>query len=230
MTKHVILIGLLLITCQLQSQFHIGLKTGVMINRTSLLESIDPIADQNTFSTSYQVGVVGQYDLTKAWSIHSGINYSDRRSDLGIGTDVNIFGLNVPVGINNRLSVKSIDIPLALSYNYDLGRHIIYPQVGILSSFVLSGTLTPQVRSIVDFNLGHIEGAHSLPLKTFDKSYQESKGVLDSAKSSGKVIVIYCQSEKCKDSFVMASKLHNRGYNVRVFKGGWELWKMSGLN
>ncbi|MFC4994487.1 rhodanese-like domain-containing protein [Rubritalea tangerina] len=85
-------------------------------------------------------------------------------------------------------------------------------------------------RPPIFFNLGHIEGAHSLPLKTFDKSYQESKGVLDTAKSSGKVIVIYCQSEKCKDSFVMASKLHNRGYNVRVFKGGWELWKMSGLN
>ena len=84
-------------------------------------------------------------------------------------------------------------------------------------------------RSPIFYKLGHIEGAYSLPLKSFEKSFESSRSTLDSAVNEGKQIVIYCQSEKCSDSYKMAQSLSKSGYNVSVFKGGWELWKMSGL-
>lgn len=84
-------------------------------------------------------------------------------------------------------------------------------------------------RSPIFYSLGHIGGAHSLPLKSFEKSFKESQSTIDSAVADGKKLVIYCQSEKCSDSYIMGKALQEIGYQVSVFKGGWELWKMSGL-
>ena len=91
-------------------------------------------------------------------------------------------------------------------------------------SILLIDTRTP-----IFYKLGHIDGAYSLPLKSFEKSFDKSKVTLDAAEAEGKKIVIYCQSEKCSDSYIMARALSEAGYKVSIFKGGWELWKMSGL-
>ena len=91
------------------------------------------------------------------------------------------------------------------------------------------GILLIDTRSPIFYKLGHIDGAYSLPLKSFEKKFDASKSTLDSAKKEGKQIVIYCQSEKCPDSYIMAQALSKAGYKVSIFKGGWELWKMSGL-
>jgi len=91
------------------------------------------------------------------------------------------------------------------------------------------GILLIDTRSPIFYKLGHIDGAYSLPLKSFEKRFDASKSTLDSAKREGKEIVIYCQSEKCPDSYIMAQALSKAGYKVSIFKGGWELWKMSGL-
>ena len=91
------------------------------------------------------------------------------------------------------------------------------------------GILLIDTRSPIFYKLGHIDGAYSLPLKSFEKRFETSKSTLDSAKRVGKEIVIYCQSEKCPDSYIMAQALSKAGYKVSISKGGWELWKMSGL-
>ncbi len=93
----------------------------------------------------------------------------------------------------------------------------------------MGSILLIDTRPPIFYKLGHIDGAHSLPLKSFEKSFVASKSIIDDAKSAGKKIVIYCQSEKCQSSDKMAQRFSERGYNVSIFKGGWELWKMSGL-
>jgi rhodanese-related sulfurtransferase len=84
-------------------------------------------------------------------------------------------------------------------------------------------------RPPIFYKMGHIEGAQSIPLKSFDKNIDSTKSTLDAAMVAGKNIVIYCQNEKCQDSTRMAQSLMSSGYDVRVFKGGWQLWKLSGL-
>ena len=157
MIKNITIAGLLLMTAHLSAQFSVGIKSGVTINRTSILESVEPVSDLNSYATSYQIGVVGQYDITNAWSLHSGLTYTDRRSDIGIGTDTNILGIDLPIAVSNQISLKSIDIPLSIAYNVKQGKSTIYPHIGLLSSFVQAGVIVPQVRSIIDFNIAHIE-------------------------------------------------------------------------
>ena len=151
--KIILAVAAVFMTLHLSAQFSVGLKVGTMINRTSILDDISAVSNLNTYATTAQFGLVGQYHISDTWSIHSGVSYTDRSTDLGIGTDLNVFGLAVPVSVNNRISVKSVDIPLSVAYNFKSGRNTIYPHVGVIGSIVTSGNITSQVNSLINLNV-----------------------------------------------------------------------------
>ena len=151
--KIILAVAAVFMTLHLSAQFSVGLKVGTMINRTSILDDISAVSNLNTYATTAQFGLVGQYHISDTWSIHSGVNYTDRSTNLGIGTDLNVFGLAVPVSVNNRISVKSVDIPLSVAYNFKSGRNTIYPHVGVIGSIVTSGNITSQVNSLINLNV-----------------------------------------------------------------------------
>lgn len=76
-----------------------------------------------------------------------------------------------------------------------------------------------------DFIKGHVAGAISLPLETFDESFP---AVADSL-SSGLLIVIYCDGKDCNSSTELAKKLRDMGFSeAKAFVGGWNAWKKAG--
>lgn len=84
-------------------------------------------------------------------------------------------------------------------------------------------------RPSIFYKMGHIEGAISLPMKKVEESYAVQRGAFDAAVKSGKTLVLYCANEQCGASKKVAKWLAERGYDVSVFEGGWEMWKQSGL-
>jgi len=140
-------------TFHLFAQFSVGFKVGTMINRTSILDDISTVSNLNSYATTAQFGLVGQYNISDTWSLHSGVSYTDRSTDIGVGADINVFGFSVPVSVNNRVSVRSVDIPLSVSYNFNRGRNTIYPHVGVIGSIVSSGSIKSQVNTLIDLNV-----------------------------------------------------------------------------
>lgn len=84
-------------------------------------------------------------------------------------------------------------------------------------------------RPPIYYHLGHLDGAISLPLKSYDKVIESRKTNIVQALADKKVIVLYCQNVKCPDAYAVAKKLGQLGYPVSVYKGGWEEWKQAGL-
>ncbi|GAA5495062.1 hypothetical protein Rhal01_01232 [Rubritalea halochordaticola] len=85
-------------------------------------------------------------------------------------------------------------------------------------------------RPSIFFALGHIDGAESFPLKEFTEIKGKLFARVKQVKSEGKTVIIYCANVKCPDSHKMAVQLAEQGYDVSVFKEGWELWKEAGLD
>jgi len=80
--------------------------------------------------------------------------------------------------------------------------------------------LLVDARSPYDFELGHIRGAISLPLKEFESRNNET-GSWD----KDALIVTYCDGEECNSSMELAHKLAEAGFtNVKFFFGGWQEW------
>ncbi|PQJ30100.1 rhodanese-like domain-containing protein [Rubritalea profundi] len=133
---------------------------------------------------------------------------------------------------SSATQVKEKQVAESAGAEKETAAPVVVSELPIEKVFELQQTgsiLLIDTRSPIFYKLGHIDGAYSLPLKSFDKNFESSRSTLDAAVTKGKKIVIYCQSEKCPDSLKMARSLAKSGYKVSVFKGGWELWKMSGL-
>lgn len=84
-------------------------------------------------------------------------------------------------------------------------------------------------RAALIHRIGSIDGSINLPTKQFDTSYPKRKAQLDAAINADKVIVLYCQNEKCPYAYTVAKKLSKKGIPVTIYDGGWEEWKRAGF-
>jgi rhodanese-related sulfurtransferase len=78
-------------------------------------------------------------------------------------------------------------------------------------------------RDYVEYEIGHIKNAVSLPYNDFD----EYKSILDTIQKS-MPIVTYCDGKDCDLSILLGDKLFDSGYReVYIFFGGWIDWQMA---
>jgi len=76
-------------------------------------------------------------------------------------------------------------------------------------------------RDYVEYEIGHIRGAITLPYEDFDKY----KSVLESI-SKDTPLVTYCDGADCDLSILLGDKLFEMGYSqVYIFFGGWIDWQ-----
>ncbi len=77
-----------------------------------------------------------------------------------------------------------------------------------------------------DYLQGHIRGALSLPWQEVDERIADVADRL----TDERVIITYCDGERCTLSHHLARYLVDMGYpRVRVLANGWTRWRQSGL-
>ncbi|OGF48005.1 MAG: hypothetical protein A2452_04955 [Candidatus Firestonebacteria bacterium RIFOXYC2_FULL_39_67] len=71
------------------------------------------------------------------------------------------------------------------------------------------------------YSYGHIRGAISLPVGSFEEQYKRSKVKID----KGFALIVYCSSSFCPLSERVAILLKLKGHkNIKVYSGGWGEW------
>jgi len=84
-----------------------------------------------------------------------------------------------------------------------------------------NNVLFVDARDYVEYEIGHIKGAISLPYFEFD----EYKSGLQSI-SKNTPLVVYCDGRDCDLSIMLGDKLFEMGYKqVYIFFGGWIDWQ-----
>jgi rhodanese-related sulfurtransferase len=85
------------------------------------------------------------------------------------------------------------------------------------------GVLWIDARTRAEFDKGHVPGARLLNPENWETEMYEMVDVLA---SNTKPIVIYCDSQKCDQSRLIAERLRDLGnQDVRVLRGGWQAWE-----
>ena len=81
-------------------------------------------------------------------------------------------------------------------------------------------------RSDYEYQLGHIQGAISLPVRSFASEFQDIKPRL----AGKEAVIAYCDGAQCPLSHALAKHLREAGVkNVYVLKNGWALWQAEKL-
>ncbi len=82
------------------------------------------------------------------------------------------------------------------------------------------------VRSLEDYNIGHIQGSLLLP---YEEMTERLPAVREKLKLANHIIV-YCKSTDCGKSLWAAIRLRNAGLDqVAIYPGGWNEWVLAGL-
>ena len=93
------------------------------------------------------------------------------------------------------------------------------------SLFAQGQAVFVDTRSEEDYRQGHIVGAVNIPFEEFDPRVLEEISL-----PYGSAIVVYCDGSECQSSTNLAKHLAEKDYaDIRVFFGGWQEWKDSGL-
>ena len=77
--------------------------------------------------------------------------------------------------------------------------------------------------------MGSIDGSVNIPANQFKSDFSAVKPKLDAAVKADQIIVLYCLNPKCPIAYNVAQQLSQRGYAATIYEGGWEEWKMIGL-
>ncbi len=87
------------------------------------------------------------------------------------------------------------------------------------------GTVLLDARPAELFRQGHIPGALSLPLPGFD----EVLGARLAHMRTARLLIVYCSGPDCNDSYELALKLREIGFNdLLLYRGGIEDWLEKG--
>lgn len=140
------------------TQVNIGIRTGIHNSTVAHNGSTEVVEEISSTRTSAYIGAFGEYEFSPNWSVRAGINYLNKGTSLGYSDDINVFGINLPVGVSTDFVTKNIEIPLSLQYKYPIdGRWSAFGSAGAGVSKSISAQLKPRINSILDFNLPTID-------------------------------------------------------------------------
>lgn len=92
--------------------------------------------------------------------------------------------------------------------------------------FVSGRAVFLDARSQLEYEMGHVQGAISLPPREFAAQFQDIKPALQGKEA----VITYCDGERCPLSIALAKHLRDAGVkNVYVLKNGWTLWQAEKL-
>lgn len=144
---------LLLFANALTAQFSGGVKLDLVSTNVKASSGSLDLDNVVQSKLAYKIGVFGAYYLTQNFSVETGINYNNLGFQVAQNTDVNLFGLSIPLGATLDTKVNYLEIPLLANYKIDLGSIQAYVEAGPSINYAMSGRVKTIANSFLDFNV-----------------------------------------------------------------------------
>ncbi|HJW28181.1 MAG TPA: porin family protein, partial [Saprospiraceae bacterium] len=124
------------------------------VNGLGVLDLIDPYMKP---ITQYAVGLQYEKQLSRQFSMVTGARYASRGFGLREDMNVNLFGLDLPVGARVDTRVNYAEVPLAFQYHFTEKGISPYIKVGATAAYALNGKIQPKIDAIISWKLPAID-------------------------------------------------------------------------
>ena len=117
-------------------------------------KTFDGVTDQLDAIGTATFGVYAELPLTPFLSLRPGLEYTGRGTSIGITEDLDLGGINLPVGARAKTRFDYVEAPLLLQFNLP-SQSAIQPYVvaGPSLGYAVSGRVTTAARALIDLNL-----------------------------------------------------------------------------
>lgn len=221
MKKRVIYVSAILMSLStiVSAQFYTGIRVGGNLNNVSLPSIVDLVAPNIQYLPGVNVGLTAEYAVNEHFSVISEANYQEKGFRILENMDVNLFKLDVPLGVRVDTRVRYVDVPLMAKYAFGKGGVKAYVAAGPQMSYALNGRIKTRADFLFDFNVTNIPiNFSSVNYRRFDVAGVVAAGV-DIPAGTGKIFFDVRYSQGLSDSFklpVVDLNIKNHGFGFGV--------------
>lgn len=143
----------LLFSITTHAQTYIGAKIGANFADTRVDGLIGNLAPDQTTFTGFTAGIVAEIQMKNGFSFRPELNYIQKGFTVAQNYDVNVLGIDMPLGGKAKTRVNYIEMPLLLKYSYGTETAKVYALAGPSIGYATSAELRPVATLLLDFNL-----------------------------------------------------------------------------
>lgn len=201
------------------AQFYPGIRVGGNISTISTPTIIDLVAPDLEYLPGVSFGVVGEYAFKNNFSLVSEVNFNDKGFRIRENTDINLFKINLPLGVRVDTRLRYLDVPIMAKYAFGNSAVKAYVAAGPQIGYALNGRIKTRANFLVDFNLTNTPiNLSALNYQRFDFGAVVAAGV-DIPAGNGKVFIDARYSQGISDSFrlpIVDLDIKNHGFGFGV--------------
>lgn len=140
---------------QAAAQNNIGIHgqygmSDVEVNGLGVLDLVDPwIKPIHQFTA----GLTYERELGRQVSVLTGAQYASRGFGMREDFNIQVFGLDLPVGARIDTRLEYLEVPLQLKYKIGHGGVSPYVKGGLSAGYALSGKIQPKVDALISWKL-----------------------------------------------------------------------------
>ena len=148
---------MMMVVTGIMAQTSVGIKGGVNFGNLQV-KGISSQALPNIRAISGPTfGIMVEKAISNRFSLLSEINYIQKGFLIDEGFEVNIFGMNIPIGVRAETRFNYFDFPLLAKYKVGNERVSVYLLGGPSASYASSAYIQPKATIILEFNLPRID-------------------------------------------------------------------------
>ena len=128
-------------------------STNIELTGAGILDIADPYIKP---ITQYTAGLQYEKNLSRHFALITGAQYSSRGFAVREEFDLNVLGLDVPIGASIETRLNYLEAPLMVKYNFTEGGVTPYVKAGASAAYALNGKITPKVNALINWTLPSI--------------------------------------------------------------------------
>jgi hypothetical protein len=199
------------------AQNAIGVRIGTNWNNVTS-SAFNNTIDFKTFRAG-SFGIVAELPITDNFSIQPEINYASKGFRIREGIDLELFNIDLPVGVDAITRIRYIDMPLMGKYTFGTEGVRAYVMAGPTVGYATSGALETRAKVIIDFKIG----STLINLDAVNYQRFEIGGVIgwgaEFPVGNGKIFADMRYTRGFKEVYdvpVVGAKVSNQGFGVGI--------------
>lgn len=148
---------ILISTFTMTAQTEIGLRTGAAFNSGNITGSVGDILPDTKSHLGYSVGIYADISIKDNFSFHPELSFTSRGFSMNEGTNFEMLGINIPVGVRAETNMKYVETLGLFRYKIGSGALKAFVEAGPGVGFATSAYIQPKATLLLEFNLPRVD-------------------------------------------------------------------------
>lgn len=134
------------------AQFNIGTKASVQFSTVNV-DGVNTAFIEKRTNEGFDISIFSTIPVTENFSFQPELSYNEKGFEVGQAVDINLFNVNLPIGVSAVTEIKYVQAPLLGRYEINGQKGGVYFLAGPSVAYATKGNLRTKVNSIIDINL-----------------------------------------------------------------------------